>query len=211
MKILSTVFIPLFFCLVSAEAFAQSLSLSGKLGYASPQGDAFRDADTGERLTSFGLGYDVDILYHLESFDSRLGLGLMYVGSALFGSESATRLDVGIYGLDMFGVKGQYRLSSPDNGASPFFGLGLGLSRFATPDITIFSDNGNIFLEGKRTYGIGIRPEIGMDLGRFLVSTAYLVPMKYTIESDAGNFEGTAGSLTFSIGYRLNVDLSGFF
>ena len=75
---------------------AQSFSVSGQLGYASPQGDAFTDPVTKKKQTSFGLGYDFDALYYLDGFNERLGVGVMYTGNALFGKNNSDAFDIGI-------------------------------------------------------------------------------------------------------------------
>lgn len=116
MKIKSLLlFVALF---ATVNSFGQLITFSGQLGYASPQGDAFAD-EAGEKLTSFGIGYDADLLYCLDQFDQKIGVGIMYSGAALFGSESSEGVDIGIYGLALYGVKGQYRLLAPDKKVSP--------------------------------------------------------------------------------------------
>lgn len=192
--------------LFALSSQAQLISVSGQLGYAGPQGDAFKDPVSGEKQTSFGIGYDADVLYMLESMDNKLSVGLMYFGSALFGSESSTGIDIGIYGLSLYGVKGQYRMLEPDRKVSPYGSLGLGLSQFSTPDVTV----GTSTVEGESAYSLGLRPEVGLDLGGFLLSAAYMVPMKYTVDSSTGSFDGTAGALSISIGYRYTIDLGDF-
>lgn len=187
-------------------ATAQEISLSGQFGYASPKGDAFKDPDTHNRLASFGLGYDFDVLYVFEDIDSRFSGGIMFSGNVIFGKESGDVLDVGLYGLALYGVKGHYRFLDPDNAVSPYVNLSLGLSRFATPDITINDQT----IKGKSVFSFGIRPEIGIDLAGFLISTAYFVPMKYNVKSNTGNFNGTAGVWNISIGYRVTFDVSDF-
>lgn len=182
---------------------AQLFTVSGQLGYAKPQGDAFKDDVTGERLSSFGIGYDLDLMMCLDNFDNKLAVGIMYEGSALFGSESSTGLDIGMYGLALYGVKGQYRLLNPDKSVSPYGSLGLGLSQFSTPDV--YSGE-TLIAEGKSSFSLGLRPEIGFDLGGFLLSAAYFVPMPYSIKSDTGDFKGSAGNLSISIGYRQYID-----
>jgi len=187
---------------------AQMFSFSGQAGYAGPKGDAFKDPITNEKQSSFGLGFEADVLYYIDGFDNRLGMGIMYNGNALFGKNSSETLDIGIYGLALYGIKAQYRLKDPDVLFSPYGSLGLGLSRFSTPDVTATDATGTeTVIEGKSAFSLGLRPEIGLDIGGFLISVAYFTPMKYTIDSDTGDFDGTAGTLNFSIGYRYYFDL----
>jgi hypothetical protein len=77
----------------------------------------------------------------------------------------------------------------------------------STPDVTVGTD----VTKGGRAYSLGLRPEIGLDLGGFLISASYFVPMKYKIESPTGDFDGTAGAFNISIGYRHYMDLTGIF
>lgn len=188
--------------IISLGVSAQKLTVSGQIGYSSPQGDAFLD-DDGERLASFGLGYDLDILVTLPSFDDKLSVGAMFSGNAIFGKESEAVLDIGIYGLSLYGIKGHYRLLELDKLASPYASLSLGLSQFATPDITI----GDETIKGESAFSLGVKPEIGFDIGGLLISAAYFVPMKYEVDSETGHFDGTAGTFTISIGYREYIDL----
>ena len=181
---------------------AQAVSINGQLGYAGAQGDMFKVGD--EKMTSFGLAYEADVLYHLEALENKLGLGLGYYGSAIFGDESDDEgMDIGIYGLNVYGVKGLYRLRDADKTFTPYGSLLLGLSQFSTPDVTYGTET----VEGKSAFSLGVKPEIGIMLGGFTISAGYLIPMKYTIESDTGDFEGTAGSYTISLGYRYVFDL----
>lgn len=193
-----------FVCLIlmGATSFGQAISTSGNFGYSNPQGDAFTNEVTGEKLSSFGLGYSVDILYLLESFENKLGLGVEYTGNTLFREDSDNFLNVGVYGLSLYAVKGYYRLNSNDRNFSPYGGLSIGLTRFSTPDITINGDT----VEGESAFSFGIQPQLGIQFHNLLLSASYLVPMKYTVDSDTGDFEGNAGALSFTLGYRYYFD-----
>lgn len=186
---------------------AQLITASGQLGYAGPIGDAFVDPETDEKQSSFGIGYEFDALYQLESVDPKLSVGIMYSGAALFGKNSDEAFDIGIYGLNLYGVKGQYVFNDPDAAVNFYGSLGLGLSQLATPDVTFTDGEGTeTVIEGESAFSFGVRPEVGVNLGGFLISTSMMVPMKYTIDSDTGNFEGTAGTFNVSIGYRYEFD-----
>lgn len=200
-RFLLTTSILLFIAVCTVKA--QTITFSGQLGYASPIGDAFVDPATDEKQSSFGIGYEFDALYNLDEFNENLSVGIMYSGAALFGKNSSEAFDIGIYGLSMYGVKGQYIINDPDADVKIYGSLGLGLSQFATPDVTFTDENGaETVIEGKSAFSFGVRPELGFNLGGFLISTSLLVPMKYTIESDTGDFSGTAGTFNISIGYR---------
>lgn len=183
---------------LASNSFGQTFSYSGQLGYANPQGDAFTDAVTGDKLSSFGISYEADILYFHGFLDDKLGLGLTYVGSALFGKNSTAAFDIGIYGLSLYGVKGVYRLRSVDNTFSPYAALGLGVSVFETPEVT---SGTTILIPADKSFSLGLRPEIGLEISGLLLSVSYFTPMKYDV-SGFGSFKGTAGSLTFALGYR---------
>lgn len=195
-----------FLLLFSIHSHAQFITFSGQVGYARPQGEMFKDNVTGERLGSFGLGYDADVLWCFDKLDNKLAAGITYVGNAVFGMESSTGLDLGMYGLSLYGVKGLYRLRTPDKSVSPYAALGLGLSELSTADI--YSGE-TLVAEGKSSFSFGLRPEIGFDLGGFLLSASYLVPMKYNVKSETGDFSGTAGALSISIGYRYYLSIKG--
>tara|TARA_B100000965_G_C19544850_1_gene737285 strand:- start:285 stop:908 length:624 start_codon:yes stop_codon:yes gene_type:complete len=199
----------IFWLLASASLQAQTFSIGGQLGYSSPKGDAFTDPVTKEKQSSFGLGFTFDALYHLEDFDNRVAVGIMYDANALFGKNSSDAFDIGIYGLSLYGIKGQFRLKEPEYVTfSPYAGLGLGLSQFSTPDVTYTDASGNESTTyGKTVSSFGIRPEFGIDIEGFLLSVAYFIPMEYTVESNTGSFDGTAGVLTFALGYRYYLDI----
>jgi hypothetical protein len=163
----------------------------------------FTDAN-GAKLASGGLSYEVDAMLSLESFDNKLSVGVTYMGSALFGEDQNTLTGIAIYGLALYGVKGHYRLFEPDMGFSPYGSLSLGLSHFSTPEITSGS---SVLVEGGNAFSFGLRPEVGLDINGVLISASYIVPMKYTVESGTGNFDGTAGAFMISLGYRKYLDL----
>ena len=187
---------------------AQTFSFTGTAGYARPQGDAFVDQTTGKSLSSFGLGYSLEFLYLLES-DERIGVGIAYSGNALFGVESEDGFDIGLYGLSFYGAKARYRLFESDRKFSPYAGLGLGLAVFSTPDVTI-TDNitgSSTLVPGASAFSLGLAPELGLHISNFVISVAYIVPMKYTINSDTGNFDGTAGALNINLGFVYDFSL----
>ena len=180
---------------------AQSLpvSFSGQFGYTVPQGGWFENAE-GESMTRFGLNVDFDALWHLERFNRRLGVGITYNSSFLFGADLGAGLDVGIYGLSLYGVKGQWRFFN--SRVSPYASLSLGLARFSTPEVTMHvGGSSTVVAEAEHAFGFGVRPEIGIEFGVFVISVGYIVPMNYTI----GNDTYSAGGLQFSIGTRISL------
>lgn len=176
------------------------ISFSGQVGYASPGGGWFKN-DAGEKMSKFGIGVDFDVLYHLEQMDNKLGVGLTYNSSFLFGADMGdSGLDIGLYGLSLYGVKGQYRFFNSK--VSPYGSLGLGLSQFAEPDITITNGDGTTqTYKGEKSFGFGIRPEIGVEFGAFVISCGYIVPMKYKIE----DVKESASCFQVNLGVRITL------
>ena len=185
---------------VSANAQDIPISISGQVGYASPQGSAFEN-EKGEKMSKFGIGVDLDVLWHFEQLEYKLGLGLTWNTSFLLGADLGDEGlgDIGMYGLSLYGVKGHWRFL--EGKVSPYGALSLGLSQLSTPEVSMTDFDGNkiILAESKSSFSFGIRPEIGVELGGFLVSVGYFFPMKYTIEDHS---VGNAGNLQFNIGYR---------
>jgi hypothetical protein len=184
--------------LLAGNSFGQDFSYSGVLGYAKPQGNAFTDA-AGNKLSSFGISYEADVLYYQGLLDGKLGLGLTYVGSVLFGKTGSGTLDIGVYGLSLYGVKGLYRLRDVDNTFSPYGAMGLGVSVFETPEM---SSGSTVIIPADRSFSLGIRPELGLEIGGFVISASYFVPMNYDVKSALGSFKGSAGAFTIGLGYR---------
>ena len=177
--------------------FAQKLTLSGQGGYAGPQGTAFQDAN-GEAMAKFGLGFDFDLLYHLEQFENKLSVGLTYNTSILFGVSTSDDIGIGLFGHTLYGAKGHYRFF--DGKVSPYASLSLGLAQLSLPEIK----SGDVVIaEAEHSSSFGIRPEVGLDLGGFLISVGYFVPMKYKFEGATEKI--SAGSLQISIGGRFNL------
>ena len=183
----------------SANAEAP-ISFAFQFGYAAPQGSWFK-GEKGEDLSKFGLGGDIDVLYHLEQLDYKLGVGVTYNTSLMFCGDLDYFSDLGFYGLSLYGVKGQWRFFNST--VSPYGALSLGLSQFSTPDYTV---NDEVVVKGKSAFSFGIRPEIGVEFGVFFLSASYLIPMKYSIyeaSESAGNLQINMG-LRFSLFHRDN-------
>jgi len=169
------------------------ISFAGQIGYASPQGSWFKGED-GEKSSKFGIGIDFDILYHLEQFENKLGVGVTYNSSFLFSTADG----IGLYGLGLYGVKGHYRFFNST--CSPYGALSLGLGHFATPEITMTDWDGNetVVAKSENAFSFGIRPEIGVELGGFIISAGFIIPMKYSLY----DVKNSAGALQINIGYR---------
>ncbi len=175
------------------DTFSQGLTIGGQLGWGNPQGNVFKSS-LGEDLTSGGISFDIDALYHLEQSDYKLGLGINYNSSFIFGQNSNDALDVELYGLSLYSVKAHYRFFT--NTVTPYASLSVGLSQLSTPEIT--DGNGITLTEPDKSFSFGLKPEIGIDLGGFIISTSYIVPVKY------GTLNKSAGLFLVSIGYRYN-------
>ena len=176
------------------------ISFSGQIGYASPQGGHFKNS-AGEKMSKFGIGLDFDALYHLDQMDNKLGVGLAYNTSFLFGADLSDGMDIGLYGLSLYGVKGQYRFFNSK--VSPYGSLALGLSRFSTPEVSMVDSYGHktVLAESESSFSFGIRPEIGVEFGAFVISFAYTVPMKYKVY----DVSASAGCLQINIGTRISL------
>jgi hypothetical protein len=185
--------IVLVFSAFGNAAFAQKISLGGQFGYAKPLGKSFENSNGGD-MASFGLCVDVDVLYHFEKLSNKLGLGLTYNSSFLFGASTNDNLEIGIYSLNLYGVKAQYKFFATK--VTPYFSLSTGYANFSTPEIT--DDKDNVISKGENAGGFGCRPELGLNLGGFVMSAAYFVPMEYSIT------KATAGSFQVSLGFRKN-------
>ncbi len=176
----------------SANAEAP-ISFALQFGYAAPQGSAFE----GEDLTKVGLGGDIDVLYHFEQLDYKLGVGLTYNTSFMFCGDFDYFSDLGLFGSSLYGVKGQWRFFNSK--VSPYGALSLGLSQFSTPDVTISGFGQEQVIEGESAFSFGIRPEVGVEFGVFFLSAGYLIPMKYSA------FEESAGNLQINMGFRVSL------
>jgi hypothetical protein len=170
---------------------AQRISVDAHLGWAVPQGKAFSyDENSGGKG---GICYTADILYHFAGFEDKLAAGVVYNGALIAGGgKSEGFLNIDLYYLELYGVKGYYRFFK--SFVSPYVSLSLGLSHLATPDIS-----GAITIEGHDSFSLGVAPEFGIELGGFNISAMYFTPMKYVTWSEE---KQSAGTLQISIGYR---------
>jgi hypothetical protein len=194
--LLKSVFVIGCFLVCSTVANAQSpISFAGQVGYASPQGKYFKP-ENGNKLSKFGLAVDLDALYHFAQMDNKLGVGLAYNSSILFGADLEGFSNIGLFGVSLYGAKGYYRFSNSK--VSPYAALSVGLSHFQTPEMSM---NGEVVTKSENAYGFGIRPEVGIEFGTFILSAGYTVPMNYTIHDVTTN----AGSLQISLGKRFNL------
>ena len=173
------------------NAQAQGITAGGQIGWASPKGGSFVDGN-GEKMAGGGLAIDVDVLYHFEKYDYKLAAGITYNTSILLGISDGDNLNVGLYGLSLYGLKGMYRFSR--GSVTPYVSLSTGLSQFGTPEIS--DGTGEVLQEAENSFSLGLKPEVGVDLGGFILSAGYVVPMKYSIT------DRSAGALQISLGYR---------
>jgi len=178
--------------------FAQQLSIGGQFGWGVPQGKAFEKAD-GEKSSNGGLAFDVDALYHFGQLNNKLGVGITYNGSLLFGvSSSESSFDIGMYGLSLYGVKAYYKFL--DMSVTPYVSLSAGLSQFSTPEVKMM---GVVISEPQKASAFGIRPEVGINLGSFVISAAYFVPANYKLNEKTYS----AGVFQVSLGFRKTFGL----
>ena len=176
----SAIFIACILFVGSATVDARApLSFSGQAGFAIPQGDAFGDI-------GFGFSVDIDALWHFNQLNYRLGVGLAYNTSFLLAASDIE--DVSLSTLNLFGVRGYYRFLNTR--ISPYGALTVGLGQFTDA------------IREESAFGLGIRPEIGVEFRRFVISVGYTVPMSYSLN---GNDPVTAGGLQFSLGTRINL------
>ncbi len=179
--------------------FWEQLSFQALAGYTNAQGSKFK-TESGQKLSSFGLNFDIDVLYHFNALDNKLGVGLTWDGSVLFAADLDGFSKGGVYGLQLVGPKAQYRFLSRN--ISPYVALSFGGARLSTPNVTISDGSGNsVEVLANKAWNFGVRPEVGVDLNGFIISVAYIVPMQY----DLGSIKETAGGLEFSIGYRKTI------
>ena len=170
------------------------LSFTGQFGYALPQGNMF-ETEAGDNMTRFGLSFDADALWHLQQTNYRLGVGFAINSAILFGADLEGFSNIGLYGLSLYGVRGYYRFFN--SRVSPFGTLTLGLSQFSTPEITI----GDTVIPSESAFNFGVRPEIGIEFGAFVLSVSYMLPMNYTIN----DLSGSAGSWQIALGTRISL------
>lgn len=186
--------------LVGVTNYAQTISVSGQLGWASPKGSLFEQ--DGEKIAGGGLGYGADVLYSSESIlKGKLGIGASFNGAVLVAIGESLE-GFRFYGLSTYGVKGQYNFLT--GSFRPYGALELGLGVLSTPEV---SQGDVIILPAEYGFSMGIRPEIGFETrGGFKLSYGFQLPMSYKIEE---YFEGsrTAGASQISIGYRKTFDI----
>lgn len=179
--------------LTNIPLLAQSLKVGGQLGYGTPKGDMF--TIYGEKTSSGGVSLDLDAIYYLEQLEDKLGFGITYNTSFLFGQSNLSDLDLGIYGLSLYGVKINYQIFKSK--VTPYVSLSTGLTEFSTP--TISDGNDNVLSKSEKSFSFGLRPELGIDLAGFIISAGYIVPMKY------GIVDKKAGVFQISLGFRYNT------
>lgn len=199
-KLFLGIAVSLLFVTTCKAQFLEQLSFQALVGWSGAQGGLFKNSD-GEKLSSFGVNYDLDVLYHFNQLNNKLGVGLGWNSSFLFAADFGDGIsDIGAYKLNLIGAKGYYRFFTSK--VSPYASLLIGASEFLTPEMTITIGNEDpIVIPKESAWGLGIRPELGVALGDFIISAAYIVPMNY-------NFSGvkdTAGALEISIGYRKTI------
>jgi hypothetical protein len=182
--------------LMSFSIQAQSISASANFGYTKATGNGFQSKE-GVDLASAGLGYDVDLLYHLPILNQKLAVGLKRSASFIVAADLGDSFDIGVYGLGLWGTKAQYKIF--DKKVTPYGALSLGVSKFETPEIS--DGDGTIISEGQSSSAFGLQPEFGVFLGGLKLSMLYTVPMQYDI------LDGPTGAIQFNLGYAYTLGL----
>lgn len=148
-KLLLTLFITLMSFGVTKAQFDLSNFYGGvKVGFAKPIGK-FSEFAKG------GLSYNVEAGYKINE---NIGVGFEYaraVTAAIDTSASAGLININIFGLNSYFLKGWYTI--PMGSFKPYAAVGLGVTRFKEPDFTI---NGNTTY-GDTRYGAGGDIELG--------------------------------------------------
>lgn len=207
-KVLFFVAACLLFAATATAQFYQQLSVQGLLGVGIPHGTHFKNTD-GDRFSSIGVAYDIDVLYHFKNFDNKLGLGLGWNSSLLITDNAGDNVvfDAGTYSLNIVGAKGYYRFMNKK--ISPYASILVGVSRFSRPEFSVKTGGRTSFYTRESAWGLGVRPEIGVLFGNFVVSASYVIPMSYDIPgqefylSDSGK-KGNAAVFQINIGARIN-------
>ncbi len=115
--------------------------------------------------------------------------------SAILGGEGIITDN---YGLELFGVKGLYRVNP--GGVSPYVGLTVGAARLTTPEVTV---NGQVVSEGLSSTGFGLGLEAGIELNGVLIGIDYMLPTKFSFDVAGTTTEsGGLGGLIIHLGYR---------
>ena len=195
MKKLNLLLVVMLSFVLAGSISAQGISAAAQLGWSVPGGAGVSDNPDDLNLDG-GLTYGVDVLYQIND---NLGAGVFYSASILAGAGDGT-LNIDAYGLNLFGVKGMYRLRE---GFSPYGALSLGLAQLSTPEV---SSGGTVLVEANKGSGFAIVPEVGLLFGKFFIAGQYLVPVKYTIE-EANVNDKALGVLNINVGYRYYLDL----
>ena len=193
------------------NAFAEKISIGGQVSWSIPKGEAF-ETYHGEKTTKGGLGIDVDALYHFGASSRGLGVGVAFNSSLLFGAKAKSfeDMDIGFYRLRLYGVKGHYKfLPGP---VSPYLSLTAGVASLSTPKISYnekTEDNSfGLNVKAQTSHSFGLRPEVGLKLGKLTLSAGYIIPMKHDIKvfgtsNDSGSQKLSAGAFQISLGFRF--------
>ena len=121
---------------------------------------------------SIGLNY----LLHGDYFlTDNFTVGLEYNGSAIALKSEEAFVGISGYGADLVMGTAQYFIGNGN--VKPFVGIGLGVARVSTPEITIGSET----IESDRKMNFGISPRAGVKFGNFGVAFSYNIAGKTPI------------------------------
>ncbi len=159
----------LFQTIGSAQFEADKLFIGGNLGYAKPLG-SFSEYAKG------GLTYDVVLGYKItENFSA----GVEYLAAVTVAIDTSGLtgiLGANIYGLSGYYAKAWYKFK--EGSFQPYASLGLGVSKFEEPDISI----GGTTTKGASRLGFGGNVEVGFMLKNFNLSYAFVLGGKTSKE-----------------------------
>lgn len=163
------------------------------IGYANPIGD-FSEYAKG------GLTYNAQAGYYLTD---NVGVGFEYAAALTASFDESG--DTGLFGLNIFGLNGYYAkgwYKFMDGFFKPYVAVGLGLSQFSEPDLTIGTES----VTGASRFGFGANGELGLVLGGFNLSYAFVYGGK-TAKEPVFNEEVVDLNILyhkFSVGYIYN-------
>ena len=118
---------------------------------------------------SFGVNYLVHGDYFLTD---NFTVGLEYNGSAIALKSEESFVGISGYGADLVMATSHYFIG--DGKVKPFVGIGLGVARVSTPEITIGTET----IESDRKMNFGISPRAGVKFGNWGLAFSYNIAGK---------------------------------
>lgn len=177
----------------TAQFEIENLFGGANIGYAKPLGD-FSEFAKG------GFTYNVQLGYKLND---NFSVGVEYLSAVTAAID--TTLETGLFGVNLYGLNGYYAKAwykFLDGSFKPYGALGLGLSQFSEPDVTVGTDT----VEGASRMGFGANAEIGFVIKNFNLSYAFVLGGKSATEPVFNDKVADLGIVyhKFSVGYLYN-------